>query len=59
MENRTTESAIWVEQSRLSEHSQQELLEADVVAMVKELTNGILGFNNEEFKEILTYVMTS
>ncbi len=45
---------------RLSVHSQQELLEAeDVVAMVKELTNRIIGFNNEEIKEILDYVTTS
>ncbi len=45
---------------RLSVHSQQELLEAEnVVAMVKELTNGIIRFNNEEIKEILAYVMTS
>ncbi len=45
---------------RLSVLSQQELLEAEyVVAMVKELTNGIIGFNNEEIKEILAYVMTS
>ncbi len=45
---------------RLSVHSEQVLLEAeDVVAMVKELTNGIIGFNNEEIKEILAYVMTS
>ncbi len=36
------------------------MLEAeDVVAMVKELTNGIIGFNNEEIKEILAYVTTS
>ncbi len=42
---------------RLSVHSQQELLEAeDVVAMVKELATGIIGFNNEEIKEILAYV---
>ncbi len=45
---------------RLSVHSQQELLEVeDVVAMVKELANGIIGFNNEEIKEILAYVTTS
>ncbi len=38
---------------RLSIHNQQELLEAeDVVSMVKELANGIIGFNNEEIKEI-------
>ncbi len=45
---------------RLFVHSQQELLEAeDGVAMVKELTNGIIGFNNEEIKVILAYVTTS
>ncbi len=42
----------------LSVHSQQELLKADVVAMVKQLVNGIIGLNNEEIKEILAYVMT-
>ncbi len=36
---------------RLSVHNQQELFEAeDVVAMVKELANGIKSFNNEEIK---------
>ncbi len=45
---------------KLSVHSQQELLEAeDVVAMVKELSNGIIGFNNEVIKEVLAYVTTS
>ncbi len=45
---------------RLSVHSQQELLEAeDVVVLVTELTNGIIGFNYEEIKEILAYLTTS
>ncbi len=30
-----------------------------MVAMVKELANGIIGFNNEEIKEMLAYVTTS
>ncbi len=51
--------SMW-NKDRLSAHSQQELLGAeDVAAMVKELTNGIISFNNEESKEILAYVMTS
>ncbi len=42
---------------RLYVHSQQELLEAEyVVAMVTELTNSIIGFNNEEIKEIIRCV---
>ncbi len=35
------------------------MLEADVVAMLKELTNGIIGFKNEEIKDILAFVTTS
>lgn len=45
--------------NRLSVHSWQRLLGAeDVVAMGKELTNGIRSFNNEETDVILAYVMT-
>ncbi len=51
MENRTTESAIWV-QYRIVRITV-------VVAMVKELTNGTIGFNSEEIKKILAYVKTS
>ncbi len=40
-------------------YSHQELVEAeDVVAMVNELINGVIDFNNEEIKEILAYVTT-
>ncbi len=45
---------------RLSVRSQQEFLEAEeVVAIVKELTNSIIGFNNDEIKEIFAFVTTS
>ncbi len=45
---------------RLFVHNQQNFLEVeDVVAMVKELANGIIGFDNEEIKEIFAYVSPS